>query len=294
MSGQQLSRHSIRIRVSCGLVSGLLLVSAGACGGATSAGPSPAGSNGGSCESSGGPTAADFSSRVAGLFCDTLKPCCATAQLPFDQGACEKYIGGDFQGQISRAGSGAGFDCAAGQRCLDEIASAIQSCSAFDKAQLPDCNHLLVGTLPVGAPCTDWKSCAAPSDVYADCVLDASNTGTCSLGPSSARGKQGDACSATCDAYGQCTLETSDPPPIVACYRSDGLYCSAGHCAPIAAIGASCTSEDGCTPSVLCLNSSGQFQSPNDAVPGKCVIPKPNGLLASQYLCLGKPDPNQN
>jgi hypothetical protein len=229
-----------------------------------------------------------------GLFCNTLKPCCAAAQLPFDQVACEKFIGGDFQGQLSRAGGGAAFDCAAGQRCLDEIANAIQGCSAFDKAQLPDCNHLFVGTLPVGAPCTDWMSCAAPVDVFADCLLDASNTGTCSLDPSSTRGRQGDACDVSCDPYGQCTLETTDPPPYVGCYQSDGLYCSAGHCAPIAAVGASCTSEEGCTPGVLCLDSSGEGQSPNDAMPGQCVILKPNGLLATQYLCLGMLDPSQN
>lgn len=291
-------KHNIQIRVAQGLLTGLFAVSASACGGTTTEGPPSAGSAGssssGSCESSGGPTAADFSNREAALLCDALKPCCAAARFPFDPAACDKFIGSDFQGQLSRAGSGAAFDCAAGQRCLGEIASAIQGCSAFDPEQLPDCNHLLVGTLPVGAPCTDWKSCAAPVDIFADCLVDASNTGACSLDPSSARGKLADACGVSCDPYGQCTVETSDPPPFVACYQSDGLYCSAGHCAPIAALRASCTSEVGCTPGVLCLNSSGQGQSPNSSMPGQCVIPKPNGRLATQYLCLGMPDPNQN
>jgi hypothetical protein len=294
-----LTEHKMGMRVARGLMLGLLAVGASGCGGTTSAGPSSAGSAGssagGSCEASGGPTAADFSSREAALFCDTLKPCCAAAQLPFDQAACETYFGSDFQGEVSRAGSGAAFDCAAGQRCLDEIARAIQSCSAFDKAELPDCNHLLVGTLPVGAPCTDWKSCAAPVDVFGDCVFDASNTGTCSLEPPSARGKLGDPCGLSCDPYGQCTAETSDPPPQVACYRSDGLYCSGGRCAPLAAVGASCTSEVGCnTPGALCLDSAGQGQSPNSAMPGQCTILPPNGLLATQYLCRGMADPTQN
>jgi hypothetical protein len=304
-----LTRHDTRIRATHAFIASLLLVCASACGGTTTTGPSTAGSSsggsasssggsasssGGSCASSGGPTAADFSSREAALFCDTLEPCCAGAQFPFDQAACEKYIGSDFQSQLSIVGSGAAFDCAAGQRCLDEVASAIQGCSAFDKAQLPDCNHLFVGTLPVGTPCTDSNECAAPIDVYGECMLDASMSGTCALAPSEPRGKLGDTCGESCDPYGECAVGTSDPPPIVSCYQSDGLYCSAGHCVPIAAVGASCTNEDGCAPGVLCLNSSDQGQSPNDAMPGKCIIPPPNGLLATPYLCLGMPDPNQN
>jgi len=263
-------------------------------GGSTSSSGGSTADPQGSCGLTGGPTAADFASRIATSFCDTLAPCCATAGLPFDRGACQKYIGSDFKGELSRVGSGLAFDCAAGQRCLDEIASAIQGCSAFDKAQLAACNHLTVGTLPVGAPCSDWKTCAAPLDTFADCQQSASGSGNCTLEPGSARGKLGEACGASCDPYGQYTIDSADPPPIVACFRSDGLYCSAGHCAPIAPLGGACTSDVGCTPGVLCLDSSGQFQSSNDPVPGQCVIPAPNGRLATPYICLGMPDPSQN
>lgn len=258
---------------------------------ASSSGSTSSGGN--SCEGSAALTAANFADREAALFCDTLRPCCAAAQLNFDQTACEKYVSSDFQGELARAGSGAAFDCAAGQRCLDEIAFATQGCNAFDKAQLPDCNHLLVGTLPVGAACTVWKECLAPIDVYGTCELDPSGTGTCALAPSSAHGKVGDACGASCDPYGQCT-SGGEPSADVACYQSDGLYCAAGQCAPMVAVGASCWSQSGCAAGTLCLNGLGDGQSGQADMPGHCVVPAANGRLATPSLCVGKPDPEQD
>ncbi|HYQ29366.1 MAG TPA: hypothetical protein VER04_19180, partial [Polyangiaceae bacterium] len=167
-------------------------------------------------------------------------------------------------------------------------------CSRFDKGQLPDCNHLLVGTLPVGEACTSHEECAGPIDVYASCRTDASGKGTCALEPSSPHGLEGAACGASCNPYGECTLGSSQPSPDVACYESDGLYCAAGQCAPIAAVEGPCWSPSGCPAGALCLDSRGYGQSGQAEVPGQCIVPPANGRLATPALCVGKWDSSQN
>jgi hypothetical protein len=270
----------------------------GGAAGASAAGASAAAGSTSVCAGAGAGEAnpADFPGQITSAFCSVLSPCCAAAQLPFDEAACEAYVGSEFQYDVSRIGNGIAFDCAAAQRCLAELSSAIRGCNAYDKAQLPDCNHILVGTLPVGSTCAESQECAAPLDVSADCSFNVGGvTGKCTLAPSAPRGKQGDICGESCDPYGSCAIETGDPPPIVSCYQSDGLYCSdARTCAAIGGVGASCSSEQGCAPGVLCLDSAGTPLTPYVPPLGHCGSPSPNGLLANPYLCLGRPNPNQD
>jgi hypothetical protein len=171
-----LTKHNIRIRVGHALIAGLLAVGASACsptiittmgssgasaGGASGASPvgvsaagglSGSGSGGAAGASAaagstsvcagagaGGANPADFPGQITSAFCSVLSPCCAAAQLPFDEAACEAYVGTEFQYDVSRIGNGIAFDCAAAQRCLDELSSAVRGCNAYDKAQLPAC-----------------------------------------------------------------------------------------------------------------------------------------------------------
>jgi hypothetical protein len=290
--GRFLTEHDILTRLAHALAAGLVVLCANACSSAPLSGSGSSSTN--------GPSAAEFPGLAATEVCGALQACCAAAKFPYDAAVCQSQISGEFEEQISGVGNenGYAFDSAAAQRCLDELAQAIQGCSAFDKLTTQDCDRLLVGVLPVGSPCTDSRACAGRPDVAANCMLDANGlNGTCVLEPSAPRGKLGDSCTASCDELGDCTSEASSPSTNVACYQSDGLYCSPTlQCAPISGAGGPCSADttSGCSNGLECLDSSGFPASPYAAGPDHCGNQSPNGLLATPYSCLGEPNPNQN
>ncbi|HEX3853989.1 MAG TPA: hypothetical protein VHW01_23660 [Polyangiaceae bacterium] len=187
-------------------------------------------------------------------------------------------------------------------------------CTANLKYGLSDCDQLVVGTLPVGASCTDDGACAAPPGGTASCMLDASGApGTCQIGtPPMTRGTNGDACSASCVEGDGCDF-ANGPTLNVACYNTDGLYCSAElTCAALLAVGQRCRSTTDCAAALYCAEDTSQNAA---GVVGMCALLKENGTpcltgmeclshacndtcfhppLASPNLCLGIPDPPQD
>lgn len=294
----------LAVSAAAGGCAGSAANSDGGAGSTGSAGSSSAGS------SSGGPTAAEFPGRIAKSFCDSLAPCCASAGLRFDDAACEASVAREFALDAA-IGNGLAFDSAAAQRCIDDLLTETMGCTANLKYGLSDCDQLLVGTLPVGASCTDSRACAAPPGGTAGCMFDASGVrGTCQLEtPPLTRGINGDACSASCVEGNGCDVANGAPMINVACYNSDGLYCSAElTCAALLAAGQRCRSTTDCAAGLYCAEDTANVPG----VIGSCALLKENGTpcltgteclshacnstcfhppLATPNACLGIPDP---
>jgi hypothetical protein len=290
----------------------LLAISAAVtgCSGSVVSSDGGAGSSGSAGSSSAGPTAAEFPGQIAKSFCASLGPCCASAALRFDDAACETFIAHNFAID-SVLGNGLAFDSAAAQRCIDNLLTETMGCTANLKYDLSDCDQLVVGTLPVGASCTDGRACAAPPGGTAGCTLDASGVrGMCELEmPPLTRGINGDACSASCTEGDGCAFANGAPMLNVACYNTDGLYCSAElTCAALLAAGQRCRSTADCAAGLYCAEDSSNVPG----VIGSCALLKDNGTpcltaaecvshacnstcfhppLATPNLCLGIPDP---
>jgi hypothetical protein len=297
----------------------LLALSAAAvgCAGSAVGSDGSAGSTGAAGSSSEGLTAAEFPGRIAKSFCASLGPCCASAGLRFDDAACEAFVARDFA-QSAAITAGLAFDSAAGQRCIDDLLTETMGCTANLKYGLSDCDHLVIGTLPVGASCTDAKACAAPPGGAAGCMLDASGVrGTCQLElPPQTRGINGDACTASCVEGDGCSSANGDPTLNVACYNTDGLYCSTElTCAALLASGQRCRSTTDCSAGAYCAEDNDPASANVPGVMGLCALLKANGTpcltgleclshacnsicfhppLATPNLCLGLPDPPQD
>ena len=289
------------------------LMAASGCGGSAVNANSDPGASGSAGSSSDPPTAATFLGRIAKSFCDSLQPCCASAGLRFDDAACEVLLSHGFGFDPSQVGNGVAFDSGAGQRCIDDLLTETMGCTANLKYGLSDCDQLLVGTLPVGASCTDVKACAAPPGQTAACIFDATGVnGTCQLGmPQMTHGASGDACAATCIEGDGCDFANGNPTVNVACFDVDGLYCSdALSCAPLLAVGEPCRTTADCATGTYCAED-GSLPSAAGVI-GACATLKENGTpcligteclshacdgtcfhppLAQPNLCLGIPDP---
>jgi hypothetical protein len=250
------------------------------CGGSVTSDSATGGSPGGGSPATGGPTAAEFPAQLEQLACDTLEPCCSVAQLPFDRIACLKA----FNVRAVASGEGIAFDSAAAQRCLDEFKRATHDCSAFDKSQLPDCNLLTQGTLPLGAACTSSRQCAATPSGAITCYFEASaTTGRCSLVETGAHAARGEGCDATCLADGNCEVGASpvgSPLPSGDCYVTDGLYCDTQkqRCERIGNSGDTCSASDGCASGLVCVGLVDQYTTGTGELrPGTCGPPQSEG-----------------
>ncbi len=275
-------------RVGRVVVVGLVL--AAGCGGSVASNGGNGGNGGGSGgqgqTAPGGLSAATFPTQLAQLACATLEPCCAADQLPFDRAAC---LDGLTDGPV-HSGDGIAFDSAAAQRCLDEFVSATHGCSAFDKSQIPDCNRLTQGTLPVGSTCTSDRQCAASSGRSATCdYAPNGTTGSCALVQATPHAALGGPCNATCAADNNCE-EGSAPsvsapgtsPPVASgnCYLADGLYCAwdSQQCQSIGNSGDTCHAREGCVSGLACVGLADSSTTNNGTThAGTCAPPQPEG-----------------
>jgi hypothetical protein len=150
----------------------------------------------------------------------------------------------------------ASYVAGAAGECVAAYASVVKSCTSLDNSSVIDaaCRPVLVGTLPVGAPCTDSIECVRVAGSSVDCQGDMSRT--CVATP---KLKLGAPCSDTCQAGFDCSggatsaQDGASTPGFY--YVDDGLYCDASHtCQAPLAVGEACDSIDVCTAGAFCLN----------------------------------------
>jgi hypothetical protein len=205
----------------------------------------------------------DFPERFASVWCETVAPCCSTAQISYDSPTC-RVRARDFAENLlgARAGGEATYSPSAGTLCLDRAASALHRCAVEDAGNA--CTMIFIGRSPDGTPCANGSECTSGY-----CALgEAGLSGVCAeldyRAPS--HGKVGDACVGSCGVPGSFECPTSLLPNALGatsyCYAEDGLYCTfdpdssdALSCQPYAALGDVCGANDArCVPGAFCAN----------------------------------------
>jgi hypothetical protein len=232
-----------------------VLVTAG-CGGSTTNGGNDSPMDGGM---QGSPVSqSELPSTVAQSFCELLKPCCARANVPFDEAACEKRIASEFARQLASNRYGA-YDPAAGGRCLTYSKQVASACGAAVVQNTPFMDNgictddLIVGKSPPGGPCDFGNDCIQPASCE---IADPTNPSSTSnqVCVSRPHAKEGDACAGSCTITEDSVPYTCNGTPGASgayCYAEDNLYCDADGTCHSSAPGAPCTMYS-CTQSAFC------------------------------------------
>jgi len=247
---------------------------------------------------------AQFPERFANVWCQTVAPCCAPAQVAYELPTCLSQARNFMASMVAgRVGGDTTYSAAAANLCLGRLQRALKSCEIEEASTA--CALIFVGPAPEGAPCVNGSACASGY-----CALGAASSGVCAEAnyrPPN-HGKAGEPCVGSCGVPGSFQCPTSLLPSSEGttsyCYAEDGLYCDfdsdlldALSCQPYAAVGAPC--QDGvtnCIPGAFCAGgacvaqqSSGPCQDTPDLCDAqsycdalqRCEATKPNGAACS-------------
>jgi hypothetical protein len=225
---------------------------------------------------------ARFPERFAQIWCQSLAPCCAPAEVRYDPATCQAQALNYARALLaSRVSGEVTYSEAAGTQCLARLERALTNCELEEASSA--CSLIFVGPSADGTACSNGSACASGY-----CALGAvALSGVCSEASYRAPspGKLGEPCVGSCGVPGsfQCptSLLPSSEGTATYCYAEDGLYCSfdsdslaALSCQPYAAIGAACSdAESRCVPGAFC-------------VAGSCVAQQASGpCLDAPELC---------
>jgi hypothetical protein len=219
---------------------------------------------------------ADLPAAAAHAVCESFGSCCSKASFTFDSTNCVAARTAEYQ-QIWGTDSSANstYDAQAAGDCLAAF-KAVAQCGQAEGSGNDSCEKILVGKLAAGQPCVSSAECAKPANGDASCS-DANGTKTCQVYQSTpvTRGTEGQACSTDCADANSCSIFSSPgsapgttPMALVACYRSEGLFCDAGTCGKLKALGQTCAGFNSCVAGAFCDNST-----------SRCTAPHPNGAV---------------
>jgi hypothetical protein len=221
------------------------------------------------CSSSdGAPVAAnDFAERLAQTLCNGVAPCCRDASIAYDSETCLLNARAGFGAFVAAHSSSAyRYDAAQAAVCVSAVERVLAACEDFDDDTTGvACEHSVFrGTLPVGSPCEDSDECAD----YGVC-----KSGNCAKSPEFTllHGKAGDDCTGACWTGG-CQLFSVEQNPATVCYEADGLYCPAGKCVALGALGTACTDNAACGHANYC-----------DVETSVCTARKNDGEACTEY-----------
>ncbi len=227
---------------------------------------------------------AELPTRAASALCDSMSSCCSKSGYAFDSAGCKQYQSAEIAQNLAEYDPAkVAYDAQAAGDCLEAIASH-SACGDFDEDDAPACERVFLGKLAPGALCSNSQECRREPGQYVYCTSsDGLAPEVCTVespspGTTLGRGQAGDSCIISCNddncfgpgaptepAPGPGAAPIPAPDP-VACYRTDGLFCDAGMCAPLIAVGQPCTSYEACRGEAFC-NFNTQV----------CTAPLPNG-----------------
>ena len=206
---------------------------------------------------------ARFPQRFADVWCQSVAPCCAPAQVDHDPAACQAQAQALAASRIAERVTGAtSYSPAAATLCLSRLERALNKCEIEEASSA--CSLIFVGPSPEGSACKNGSACASGY-----CALgEAGLSGVCAQATYQApiHGQAGEPCVGSCGVPGSFECPSSLLPnsdrTTTYCYAEDGLYCrfdsdalEALSCQPYAAIGARCT-DVSCVPGSFCAGGS--------------------------------------
>ncbi len=217
---------------------------------------------------------AQFPERFASVWCESVAPCCASAEIAHDSVTCHTQAR-DFAASLlaERIGGETTYSATAGTLCLGRLERALAGCEIGEAGSA--CALIFVGSAPEGSPCATGSACASGY-----CALaQASLSGVCAAASyqSPSHGQTGEPCVGSCGVPGSFQCPTSLLPSSEGttnyCYAEDGLYCAfdpdaleALSCRPYAVVGAACADAN-CLPGAFCAD-------------GTCVLQRTSGSCA--------------
>lgn len=187
--------------------------------------------------------------KFADSYCAEVAKCCKQVGISGDGQLCHFLFAG-----------GGSYNASAGEACLAEMRAEVAAgtfCTA-GAAAASVCDKVMSsqpGKKQPGETCDVASDCAASSE--GKVVCESANVGNTWINKCQVQlpGKVGDACIGTQDgdllAFGG-SRPTDVAPRAYVCNTADGLECSSGSCAALAAVGASCHYSSDCIRSATC------------------------------------------
>jgi hypothetical protein len=205
---------------------------------------------------------------VAGAFCDSIEGCCAMAGFRFDGQECRRSqaLWLDHYVRGVTMPPGVRYDAQVAAECVASLRT--RACSRGATIDGAACRGVFVGLRHTGEACTHSAECARPPMGVRSCDFDGNGGSVCTVLPDvlvAPRGQLGNACLGSCEespfagAISRvCNVFASGSG--AACYRGDGLYCSANLCTALEPIGAPCFDSITCVEGAYC--SGGAILTP--------------------------------
>lgn len=148
-----------------------------------------------------------LSDELAGAVCRNIGDCCAAEDIAYDNSTCTTVLSQLYRASLTSFIDENQYDANDGARCVEHVGASFGAC---DPAQART------------GPCEN--------------IFD----------PSSARAGLSEPCGFSCERFGEVTGCWENGAHPGECYAEDGLYCSDGQCAALAARGADCTATFAC------------------------------------------------
>lgn len=190
---------------------------------------------------------AEFARRVSEMFCTNIQQCCA-GSTAFVLAGCQAKALADAAAIV--ADPLISYDPAGAADCWAAIDTVTRECrlgTLSFEVQWDPCNRAFVGTLPLGAPCTDARQCALIENGAVTCGSDSTNpdSNVCLHYLRPPHAALGEECGCTMGETSSCSQiwdATGPSDDRSACYAEDGLYCDtkSGICKSIGDIGQKC------------------------------------------------------
>jgi hypothetical protein len=227
---------------------------------------------------------ADYCAAKANAYCSVLVNCCQQAGYPGDNAKCHDAMTTSCQSEVSsKTAAGRSYDAKAAGICLGGLPSMISGCklnasSTTTSTVSAACDHIWVGSVPVGGTCSSSSDCAGSPD---------GSTVTCSApsipsdgGPGGSKcivvpvAKLGEACGNVGDAgvsYVSCATGLS-------CQYVAGTDGGVGssRCVQPGDVGAACQSGSACKAGLTC-----------DSTTQKCAQPAAIGAACTPFTSAG-------
>ena len=233
--------------------------------------------------------------KAADSYCPTIKSCCETLSLTYEEAGCRANLMKDCKGNTDAVTAGTqSFHADKVDGCLKAVTEVYGACPTEVAPDNPDfaafqtaCSGMFVGTIAQGEACESSADCAPSANANERAKCDGTCTVTTLL-------QDGDSCSfsgsdAFCDSGLYCTADASVPD-------------STGQCEAVVAVGEACVlSAPGMcgtgycdTTTTICSarkpaggTCTGSFECESYQCTADVCEENPNGGLLRQEQCDG-------